>query len=65
VIGYIFCILAFWTITRIYMIHDVWNRVASSVTAHNLASAVDVAEQGQLVSALGEGLADSLDVAGF
>jgi hypothetical protein len=24
-----------------------------------------VAEQGQLVSALGEGLADSLDVAGF
>jgi uncharacterized membrane protein YjgN (DUF898 family) len=65
VVGYIFCILAFWTVTRIYMIHDVWNRVTNSVTAHNLASAVDVAEQGQLVSALGEGLADSLDVAGF
>ena len=65
VIGYIFCILAFWTVTRIYMIHDVWQRVTTSATAHNLASADDVAEQGQLASAIGEGLADSLDVAGF
>lgn len=63
--GYVLSILAFWTLTRVYMIHDVWNRVASSVTAHNLASAVDVVEQGQLASAIGEGLADSLDVAGF
>jgi hypothetical protein len=31
----------------------------------NLASAVDVAEQGQTVNALGEGLADSLDIGGF
>lgn len=64
-VGYVCSILAFWTMTRIYMIHDVWQRVASSITVHNLASAADVAEQGQMASAIGEGLADSLDVAGF
>ena len=58
-------ILAFWAVTRIYLIHDVWQRVASSVTVHNLALAVDIAEQGQTVSALGEGLADSLDIGGL
>jgi hypothetical protein len=44
---------------------DVWQRVAESVTVHNLAAADDVAAQGHLVSALGEGFADSLDVVGF
>jgi uncharacterized membrane protein YjgN (DUF898 family) len=62
---YVASILAFWTVTRIYLIHDVWQRVAQSVTVHNLAAAADVAEQGQMVSALGEGLADSLDIGGF
>jgi hypothetical protein len=64
-LGYICYILAFWAVTRIYLIHDLWQRVASSVTVHNLALAVDVAEQGQTVSALGEGLADSLDIGGL
>ena len=64
-IGYIAFILAFWTVTRIYLLHDVWQRIASSVAVHNLALAVDVAEQGQTVSALGEGLADSLDIGGL
>jgi uncharacterized membrane protein YjgN (DUF898 family) len=64
-VGYIGYILAFWTVTRIYLIHDLWQRVASSATVHNLAVAVDVAEQGQTVSALGEGLADSLDIGGL
>ncbi len=64
-LGYIAFILGFWTVMRIYLIHDLWQRVANSVTAHNLSAAVDVAEQGQLVSALGEGLADSLDIGGF
>jgi uncharacterized membrane protein YjgN (DUF898 family) len=64
-LGYVAYILAFWAVTRIYLIHDVWQRVTSSVTVHNLALAVDVAEQGQTVSALGEGLADSLDIGGL
>jgi uncharacterized membrane protein YjgN (DUF898 family) len=62
---YVASILAFWTVTRIYLIHDVWQRVANSVSVHNLAAAVGAAEQGQVVSALGEGLADSLDIGGF
>lgn len=64
-IGYLASVLAFWTVMRIYLIHDLWGRVANSVTVHNLAAAVDVAEQGQTVNALGEGLADSLDIGGF
>jgi uncharacterized membrane protein YjgN (DUF898 family) len=64
-IGYLGYILGFWTVMRIYLIHDLWGRVANSVTVHNLAAAVDVAEQGQTVNALGEGLADSLDIGGF
>ena len=64
-LGYVAYVLAFWAVTRIYLIHDLWQRVAGSVTVHNLALAADVAEQGQTVSALGEGLADSLDIGGL
>ena len=63
--GYIVIALAVGVIIRIYLMRDVWQRVAESVTVHNLAAADDVAAQGDLVSALGEGFADSLDVVGF
>lgn len=64
-VGYVVFILAFWAVMRIYLIHDVWKRVAESVTVHNLAAAAEVAAQGEMAGALGEGLADSLDVVGF
>ena len=64
-IGYVAYVLAFWALMRIYLIHDVWQRVAESVTVYNLAAADDVVAQGKLVGALGEGFADSLDVVGF
>jgi uncharacterized membrane protein YjgN (DUF898 family) len=64
-LGYVVSILAFWTVMRIYLIHDVWKRVADSVTVHNLATAAEVAAQGEMAGAIGEGLADSLDVVGF
>ena len=64
-LGYVMGILAFWMVTRIYLIQDVWRRVAWSVTVHNLATAEDVVAEGKLVGALGEGFADSLDVVGF
>ncbi len=64
-LGYVMGILAFWMVTRIYLIHDVWRRVAWSVTVHNLATADDVVAEGKLVGALGEGFADSLDIVGF
>jgi len=63
--GYIVAALAFGLILRIYLMRDVWQRVAESVTVENLAAADNVTAQGHLVSALGEGFADSLDVVGF
>jgi uncharacterized membrane protein YjgN (DUF898 family) len=63
--GYVVIALAVGVIIRIYLMRDVWQRVAESATIHNLAAADDVAAQGHLVSALGEGFADSLDVVGF
>jgi uncharacterized membrane protein YjgN (DUF898 family) len=65
-VGYVAYILGFWAVMRIYLIHDVWQRVAASVTVHNLAAAGEVAaQQGELAGAVGEGLAGSLDVVGF
>jgi uncharacterized membrane protein YjgN (DUF898 family) len=65
-VGYVAFILGFWAVMRIYLIHDVWQRVAQSVTVHNLAAAGEVAaQQGELTGAVGEGLAGSLDVVGF
>jgi uncharacterized membrane protein YjgN (DUF898 family) len=65
-VGYVAFILGFWAVMRIYLIHDVWQRVAQSVTVHNLATAGEVAaQQGELAGAVGEGLAGSLDVVGF
>jgi uncharacterized membrane protein YjgN (DUF898 family) len=63
--GYILIALAVGVVIRIYLMRDVWQRVAGSVTVQNLAAADNVAAQGHLVSALGEGFADSLDVVGF
>jgi uncharacterized membrane protein YjgN (DUF898 family) len=63
--GYVVCVLAFWAIARIYLIHDIWRRVAESTTVHNIGAADNVIAEGELVGALGEGFADSLDVFGF
>jgi hypothetical protein len=50
---------------RIYLIHDIWKRVAESVTVHNVVAAHNVTTQGSPVGALGEGFAGSLDIVGF
>jgi uncharacterized membrane protein YjgN (DUF898 family) len=63
--GYILVALAVGVVIRIYLMRDVWQRVVESVTVQNLAAADNVTAQGDLVSALGEGFADSLDIAGF
>jgi uncharacterized membrane protein YjgN (DUF898 family) len=64
-LGYVAAALALGVVLRVYLLRDVWERVAASVSVHNLAAADNVKAQGHLVSALGEGFADSLDVAGF
>jgi uncharacterized membrane protein YjgN (DUF898 family) len=63
--GYIVAALAVGVVIRIYLMRDLWQRVAQSVTVENLAAADNVTAQGELVSALGEGFANSLDIAGF
>jgi uncharacterized membrane protein YjgN (DUF898 family) len=64
-VGYVAFILLFWAVMRLYLIHDLWQRVAGSVTIQNLHLADDVAGQGEMVGALGEGMADSLDIGGL
>lgn len=65
VIGYLLAALAVGAVIRLYLNRDVWRLVAQSTIVHNLAAAADVAGQGEIVGAVGEGLADGLDVAGF
>jgi uncharacterized membrane protein YjgN (DUF898 family) len=63
--NYLAIVLCAGVVVRVYLIRGVWERVVNSATAHNLDRADDVAAGGNLVSALGEGFADGLDVAGF
>lgn len=64
-VGYLVYLLAFNVVLRMYLLRDLWRRVIQSVEVHNLAAADDVTGIGTASSALGEGLADGLDVAGF
>jgi uncharacterized membrane protein YjgN (DUF898 family) len=65
VIGYLAFILAVNVVLRVYLLRDLWARLIASTTAYNIAAAADVSARGDLASALGEGLADGLDVVGF
>ena len=40
-------------------------RVLASTNVHGIGAAANVAARGDLASALGEGIADGLDIAGF
>jgi uncharacterized membrane protein YjgN (DUF898 family) len=62
---YIIAALAFGVVIRVYLVHDIWKRVADTTTVNNLAAAGNVTGRGELAGALGEGLTDSLDVVGF
>ncbi|UPK30744.1 YjgN family protein [Bradyrhizobium sp. 195] len=65
VIGYFALALAINIVMRVYLQRDLWSKVLETVGVHNIAAAADVRGSGQLASALGEGFADGLDVAGF
>ena len=64
-IGYLALILAMNVVMRMYLLRDVWARVVSSTTVHNIEAAANVTAMGEPANALGEGFADGLDVAGF
>ena len=65
VIGYFALALAINIVMRVYLQRDLWAKVLETVEVHNIAAAADVRGSGELASALGEGFADGLDVAGF
>ena len=64
-IGYLVSILLVNVVLRIYLLRDLWSRLANSTVVHNLEAAANVSARGDLASALGEGLADGLDIVGF
>jgi uncharacterized membrane protein YjgN (DUF898 family) len=63
--NYLVLVLCIGVVVRVYLMRGLWERVVTSTTAHNLDQADDVRVRGAPASALGEGFADSLDVAGF
>ena len=65
VISYLAAILSLNVVVRLYLLRDVWVKVLESVRVLDIETAADVAAKGDLASALGEGFADGLDVAGF
>lgn len=64
-LGYVAMILAMNVVVRLYLVRDIWAVVAGSIELHGIEAVANVAAKGELVSALGEGFADGLDVAGF
>ena len=64
-IGYLGFILTLNVVMRVYLLRDLWVRLVGSTTVHGIDAAANVAAGGDLASAVGEGLADGLDVVGF
>jgi uncharacterized membrane protein YjgN (DUF898 family) len=64
-IGYLALILSLNVVMRVYLLRDLWVRALASVNVHGIQAAANVSAKGGLASALGEGFADGLDVAGF
>jgi len=65
VIGYLGLVLSLNVVIRVYLLHDIWTTVLQSVRVYDVGAAANVAAKGDLATALGEGFADGLDVAGF
>jgi len=63
--GYLAIIVAVNVVLQVYLLRDIWARVAASTRVHRLEATANVAAKGELASALGEGLAGSLDIVGF
>lgn len=65
VIGYLALALALSVVARLYLTRDIWAKVMATTVVTNLAAAANVTAKGDLATAVGEGIADGLDVAGF
>jgi uncharacterized membrane protein YjgN (DUF898 family) len=65
VIGYLALALGLGVVVRLYLTRDLWTRVLATTDVYDIAAAANVTARGDLASAVGEGIADGLDVAGF
>jgi uncharacterized membrane protein YjgN (DUF898 family) len=65
VIGYLALALALGVVARLYLTRDIWAKVMATTVVTNLSAAANVTAKGDLATAVGEGIADGLDVAGF
>jgi hypothetical protein len=63
--GYLAFALAINVVMRVYLLRDIWVRVLASTSVNGIEAAANVSARGDLATALGEGIADGLDVAGF
>ncbi|MBU6464138.1 MAG: DUF898 family protein [Bradyrhizobium sp.] len=64
-VGYLAFILVMNVVLRVYLLRDLWERLANSTTVHQIEAIDSVSARGDLASALGEGFADGLDIVGF
>jgi uncharacterized membrane protein YjgN (DUF898 family) len=64
-VWYISLMLTFTVLARIYLLQRVWQRVVNACLLINPVAAANVTAAGEAASAIGEGLADGLDFAGF
>jgi hypothetical protein len=64
-IGYLVMALGFNVVFRMYLVRDLWAKVAGTTVVYNIAAADNVAVTGDAASAIGEGFADSLDIGGL
>ncbi|MGL5166094.1 MAG: DUF898 family protein [Afipia sp.] len=64
-IGYLLLALSANVVIRVYLLRDLWARVAGSISIHGFEATSSVEVRGELATALGEGFSDGLDVAGF
>ncbi len=65
VTGYLVFAVAIGVALRVYLLRDIWVKIAELTQVHNLLATEDISGQGVLDNALGEGFADGLDVGGF
>jgi uncharacterized membrane protein YhiD involved in acid resistance len=62
---YLAMLLTFTVLARIYLLQRVWQRVVNACLLINPVAVANVTAAGEPASAIGEGLADGLDFAGF
>ncbi len=63
--GYLTIMLAAGVVQRFFLQHEYWRMITSTITIIRPEAMENVAAKGDIANALGEGLADGFDIAGF